>query len=152
MLTYFLLYPSSTRVLHTETAALGLSVSVVDVTLSDAYRARSDIATSQNLVFDLVVDCFKCPFTALFTQLRHNSASLYGRLYIPRSSSSTQTLQPNSDFAPVDGDGVILTPPRSPPRTTLTLYPHVRARYDPSGLRARWRRKRALRQRRCMPR
>ena len=86
-------------------ATLGLSVSVVDVTLSDAYRARSDIATSQNLVFDLMVDRFKCPFTALFTQLRHNSASLYGRLYIPRSSSSTQTLQPNSDFAPEGGWG-----------------------------------------------
>jgi hypothetical protein len=36
MLTYFLLYPSTTRVLHTETAALDLSVSVVE----DAIAAR----------------------------------------------------------------------------------------------------------------
>ena len=64
MLTYFLLYPLTTRVLHTETAALGLSVSVVEAAINDVFETHSDGATSQNLDHDLSVDCFKCPFTA----------------------------------------------------------------------------------------
>jgi hypothetical protein len=63
MLTYFLLYPSTTQVLHTEAALLGLSVSVVEDAVDDVFGTHSDIATSQNIAHDLVVDCFKCPFT-----------------------------------------------------------------------------------------
>jgi hypothetical protein len=56
MLTYFLLYPSSTRVLHTETAALGLSISVVEDAINDVFESHSDRATSQNLDHDLAVE------------------------------------------------------------------------------------------------
>ena len=45
MLTYFLLYPSSTHALHTETAALGLSFNVVEVAIDYVYGPRSDCAT-----------------------------------------------------------------------------------------------------------
>jgi hypothetical protein len=60
MSTYFLLYPSTTRVLHTETAALGLSISAVEAAINDVFGNHSDGATSQNLAHDLAVDCFKC--------------------------------------------------------------------------------------------
>ena len=46
MLTYFLLYLLTTRVLHTETAALGLSVSVVEDAINDVFGSHSDITTS----------------------------------------------------------------------------------------------------------
>ena len=55
MLTYFLLYHSTTRVLHTETAALSLSVGFVEDAIDDVYRTHSDITTSQNLTHGLMV-------------------------------------------------------------------------------------------------
>ena len=56
MLTYFLLYSSTTHVLHTETAALGLSISVVEDAINDVFGTHSDGATSQNLDHDLAVE------------------------------------------------------------------------------------------------
>jgi hypothetical protein len=79
MLTYFLLYLLTTCVLHTEMAALGLSISVVDVTLSDAYGTRSDIATSQNLAHGLEVNYFKSPFTAHIHTAAPSYCPLHGR-------------------------------------------------------------------------
>jgi hypothetical protein len=103
MLTYFLLYPSTTRVLHTETAALGLSISAVEAAINDVFGNHSDGATSQNLAHDLAVDCFKCPFTAPIHIAAPSYCPLHGRWYSPRSSSSTRTLRASPDFAPVGG-------------------------------------------------
>ena len=100
MLTYFLLYPSTTRVLHTETAALDLSISVVGAAIN-AVGTHSDGATSQNLDHDLAVDCFKCPLTAHIHTAAPSYCPLHGRGYSPRSSSSTRTLRASPDFAPV---------------------------------------------------
>jgi hypothetical protein len=101
MLTYFLLYPSTTRALHTETAVLGLSVSVVEAAIDDVFGTNSDIATSQNLVHDMAVNCFKCPFTHPIHTTAPSYCPLHGRGYSPRSSSSTRTLRARPDFAPV---------------------------------------------------
>ena len=56
MLTYFLLYLLTTRLLHTDTVALGLSVSVVEDAINDVFETHSDGATSQNLDHDLAVE------------------------------------------------------------------------------------------------
>ena len=45
MLTYFLLYPSSTQVLHTEAFTLDLIISAIDDATNDVFGTHSDIAT-----------------------------------------------------------------------------------------------------------
>jgi hypothetical protein len=79
MLTYFLLYLLTTRVLHTETAALGLSVSGVEGAINDVFETHSDDATSQNLDHDLAVDWLKCPLTVPVHTVALPCCPLHGR-------------------------------------------------------------------------
>ena len=104
MLTYFILYPSATHVLHTKTAALGLSVSVVEDAINDVFGTHSDIATSQTLAHGLAVNCFKCPLTVPIHTITLSYCPLHGRWYGPQTSSSRRTLRASPDFAPVGGD------------------------------------------------
>ena len=48
--------PNNTHAFHTETAALGLSIGVVEAAINDVFETHSDGATSQNLDHDLAVE------------------------------------------------------------------------------------------------